>query len=196
MSRPSLLKAAFFWYYIAMQKDIVKILKSGGIGVYPTDTLYGIVSSALSRTAVERIYRLKGRDENKPFIILISDIKDLRMFGVSVTKEQQKILDSLWPGPVSIIFQTTKMPYLHRGQNSLAFRMPKSKKVLGFLKKTGPLVAPSANPQGLQPAQTIADAKRYFSHDVDFYVAGGRKQGKASRVVRLEKNGTIVVLRK
>ena len=175
----------------------VTILKEGGVGVVPTDTLYGICASALSQKAVERIYEIKGRDEGKPFIILISSVGELKYFGIELSIEQKAYLDTVWPGPVSVILPCAlkKLSYLHRGTNALAFRLPKSPKLRAFLKETGPLVAPSANPQGLEPAHTVAEAKKYFTSGVDFYIAGGRKAGKPSTIVSLV-SGEPQVLRK
>lgn len=171
-----------------MDLDIaVKVIKKGGIGILPTDTLYGVVGSALSRKAVSRIYKVKGRNEGKPLIILIPDMLSLRKFNVTLSPEQKKYVLKSWPGPVSIIVpcRSKQFEYLHRGTKSLAFRMPKNIKIRNFLKKTGPIVAPSANPQGLKPASNIVDAKKYFKDKVDFYVSGGRKAGRASKVISL-----------
>lgn len=168
-------------------KDLIKKLKSENIIVYPTDTIYGIVGSALSKKVVSRIYTIKGRDENKPFIILISRIEDLKLFGVKISPDQEKYLKSVWPGKVSVILpcKSKKFYYLHRGTNSLAFRLPKKKSLQALLKKTGPLVAPSANPQGLLPATTIREAKNYFGDTIDAYVSGGKLEGKSSTLISL-----------
>lgn len=171
-----------------MDKKIITILKNDGVGVYPTDTLYGIVGSALSRKAVKRIYDIKGRDENKPFIILIADVLQLEMFlPHSALMRHEIFLKKNWPGQVSVILPcgSKSFTYLHRNTNSLAFRLPKSKSLRDFLQKTGPLVAPSANPQGEEPAYTIKEAKKYFGEKVDFYVNEGKKVGKPSTVVSL-----------
>ncbi len=174
-----------------MEKNISTIIKTGGIGVFPTDTIYGIIGSAFSKRAVKRIYSVKGRDENKPFIILISQTSDLKKFAINPTliRANKRILEKFWPGPVSVILPCPekKFEYLHRGTKSLAFRFPakKNKKLLALLAKTGPLVAPSANPQGLPPAETIVQAKRYFADKVDFYVSAGTKKGKPSQVISL-----------
>ena len=175
----------------------IEILKQGGVGIVPTDTLYGVCASALSKKAVLRIYRLKGRDEGKPFIILISSIDDLKKFGIKLSPENVAFLDTTWPAQVSVILPCTlaKFSYLHRGKVSLAFRLPASKKLRDFLHATGPLVAPSANPQGLEPAHTIAEAKKYFGDSVDFYMPGGKKEGKPSKIVSL-LSGELEVLRK
>ena len=178
-------------------KEETKLLKNDGIGVLATDTLYGVVGSALSKKAVARIYALKGRDEKKPFIVLIASVNVLKKFSVRLSKEQKGFLEREWPGPVSVVLpcKPKKFEYLHRGTESLAFRMPNKKKLLELLKKTGPLVAPSANPQGLVPAANIAEAKKYFGAQVDFYVPEGTKEGRASKIVSL-LGLTPVVLRK
>jgi L-threonylcarbamoyladenylate synthase len=82
-------------------------LKKGGVAFVPTDTLYGLVASALDKKAVERIYKIRGRDKGKPCIVLISSFADLKKFGVSISIEQKKFLESIWPGKVSVILPCT-----------------------------------------------------------------------------------------
>ena len=167
--------------------DIVNILKNGGIVVIPTDTIYGIVGSALNPQTVEEIYRLRKRAANKPFIILISNLNDLNHFNISLTEKQVKFLNKVWPNPVSVALpcSSEKFAYLHRGTNSLAFRIPNDEKLLEVLKQTGPLVAPSANFEGEEPSQNIKMAKIYFSNEIDFYVDGGAILSKPSMLVAI-----------
>ena len=179
-------------------KKAEEILNKGGIAIIPTDTIYGIVGSAFSKETVERIYDLKGRDKNKPFIVLISSYEDLKKFGVKITKEQAKILRKFWPGKVSVILPcfSKKFKYLHRGTKSIAFRMirTKNKNLFHLLKKVGPIIAPSANPQDLKHAKTIAEAKKYFGDKIDFYLSAGAKIGKSSTLISF-KNGQLIILR-
>lgn len=165
----------------------MELLQKNKIIIYPTDTLYGILGKALSKRTVERIYKVKGRDENKPFIILISSISNLNNFSIKLSDRQQKFLEKVWPGPVSVILPCTskKFSYLHRDTKSLAFRMPKDKELLKLLNITGPLVAPSANPQGLEPAQNTKEAKKYFGKKVDGYYGTKKKAGKPSTIISL-----------
>lgn len=88
-----------------------------------------------------------------------------------------------------------KFEYLHRGTKTLAFRFPKKKSLVNLLEKTGPLVAPSANPQGLPPASTAKEAKAYFGETVDFYISGGKPRKKPSKIVRISGGG-LEILRK
>jgi L-threonylcarbamoyladenylate synthase len=169
------------------ESEVIKSLKRGGIGVMPTDTIYGLMGSALNKKAVERIYRARRREKNKPFIVLISSLNDLKKFRVKVNGAHLKILKLLWPGPISVILPcpNKKFFYLHRGKDTIAFRLPKNKQLREFLKKTGPLVAPSANVAGKPPARTIKEAKKYFGDRIDFYFDKGRRGGDPSSVVAI-----------
>jgi L-threonylcarbamoyladenylate synthase len=179
------------------EKVIIAILLSGGIGILPTDTLYGVVGSALSRKTVERIYELRKRNLKKPMIVLISSFDDLKIFGIKIDSKQKKILKNIWPEKVSVVLDCPlkKMEYLHRGTKTLALRFPKDKWLINFLKKTGPLIATSANLAGQTPAKTFAEAKKYFGEKVDFYVDKGKLKSTHSTLIKISKNGEIEILR-
>ena len=192
---------------------VIGILKKGGIGVMPTDTILGLVGSALNEKTVEKMYEVRKRKPDKPFITLIHSIEDLKLFGIKPESDTLEILNKYWPGKVSIIMPIIqdkkkdldsrlhgndntggKFEYLHRGTNSLAFRVPKCKWLRDLLKETGPLAAPSANPEGLPPAGNITEARKYFGEQVDFYLAGRKYEGKPSTLIRI-KDGKIEVIR-
>lgn len=182
---------------INIEKIIGPILLASGIGVFPTDTIYGVIGSALQKETVERIYKLRKREFKKPMIILISSMSDLRLFGIKLNLKQKNILAKLWPGKVSIIFdcKSKKFSYLHRGTFSLALRLPKDKNLVRILKKTGPLVAPSANLAGEKPAETCGEARKYFENKVDFYVDYGKLKSMHSTLVKINENGAVKILR-
>ncbi len=162
-----------------------------------TDTIYGLVGSALKLKTVERIYRLKKRDPKKPMIILIADLENLKIFNVKVDGPMKKIFKKFWPGPTSIILSCPdkKFEYLHRGTKTLAFRLPDDEGLIALLKKTRPLVAPSANIEGKKPAKNIVEAQKYFSDRIDFYIDDGQIKSKPSTLIKIE-DGKIRVLRK
>ena len=179
------------------EKIIASILSSGGVGIIPTDTLYGVVGSALNKKTVERIYKLRRRDLKKPMIILISSKNDLKKFGIKINSQQEKVLKKIWPGKISVILDCPlkKYAYLHRGTKTLALRFPKDRWLINFMKKTGPLVAPSANLAGKEPAKNFTEAKKYFGKKVDFFVDKGKLKSEPSTLIRLSKNGEIKILR-
>lgn len=182
-----------------MNTELAKILKNNGIAVAATDTIYGILGSALNEDVVDRIYKLKGRDDDKKLITLIPSIESLTDFGVQLSEAEVQIVQKLWPGAVTIILQysgekAAAMGYLHRGTNESGFRLPAKESLRELLKETGPLVAPSANPQGAEPARTIDEAKAYFGDLVDYYEDDGEVYGEASTMIEL-KEGKITVIR-
>lgn len=172
-----------------MDRETADIIVKGGAGVFPTDTLYGIVASAFDRAAVELIYELKGRDKGKPFIILVSSLDDLKRFKAKLGANERDFLVENWPASLSAIVpvEGDDFEYLHRGTGSLAFRMPADERLQALLRETGPLVAPSANPQGAQPASTVEEARGYFGAALDFYIDGGVLSGEPSTLVDLRQ---------
>ena len=175
-------------------------MAEGCVAVMPTDTIYGVLGSALQPKVVERIYKLRRRRPDKPFIILILGMSDIQKFDVNIRMSDIRILKRFWPGPVSVILPLgkqgiKKFRYLHRGTGAIAFRIPKLQWLRELLAKTGPLVAPSANPEGQPPAQTISQAQKYFGDRVDFYLDGGRIAGKPSILVEW-KDDKIVAKRR
>lgn len=178
-------------------EQVIQLLRLGKIGVMPTDTIYGIVGSALNSKVVEEIYKLRKRAKDKPMIILISDLDDLRQFNIKLTDKQKEFLQKNWPSPLSVVLpcSDTRFDYLHRGTNSLAFRMPKKEMLLKIIQRAGPLVAPSANIEGEKPSENIGQASKYFGDKVDFYEDGGEIKSKPSTVIKLKSNALFVVLR-
>ena len=182
-------------------------LKDGAIGVIPTDTIYGICAPALDKKAIEKVYKLKKRDPKKPMIILIGSLDDLRKFNIDLNAWQKKVLNpthkqimcgikQVWPGKVSVVLPCLdkKFAYLHKGTKTLAFRLPKKRELLKILSISGPLVAPSANPEGGRPAETIAEAKKYFGKNI-FYYGTGKISGQPSILIKLQNN-KIKIIRK
>ncbi|KND48143.1 MAG: tRNA threonylcarbamoyl adenosine modification protein, Sua5/YciO/YrdC/YwlC family [Parcubacteria bacterium C7867-006] len=173
----------------------IEALNTGGVGVFPTDTLYGLVARALDIDAVNRVYKLKNRSDGKPFIILISSIDDLSILKISIDEKTKTFLSTVWPGLVSVILpcEDNGLSYLHSGMD-LAIRLPNNEILINLIKETGPIVAPSANPEGLKPASNINEAKEYFGDNVEFYVDGGILDGEPSTLLSI-KDGEIKVLR-
>jgi L-threonylcarbamoyladenylate synthase len=173
---------------------LFEVLKRGGVAVMPTDTILGIVGSALKRRTVERIYRVRKRNPKRPLIILISSVRDLAKFGIRLDARIKTFLNQVWPGPVSVILPlpagrqgAKKFRYLHRGTKTLAFRVPKPKALRALLAKTGPLVAPSANLEGEPPARTVGEAIRYFGDKVDVYASGKPKRHTPSLLIEIKR---------
>jgi L-threonylcarbamoyladenylate synthase len=163
----------------------IKVLKNSQVAIIPTDTIYGIVAQAYDKSAVERVYQIKNRSLDKPCIILIPDLDTTEKLGVNADW-LTKTLD-YWPGPNSLILPTFRkdIKHLDKGTGTLALRLPANKGLIELLKVTGPLVAPSANPEGSEPAKNITEAKAYFSDKVNIYIDGGTIVNNPSKLIVL-----------
>ncbi|MFA7285868.1 MAG: L-threonylcarbamoyladenylate synthase [Candidatus Paceibacterota bacterium] len=180
-------------------QELIQVLQNGGVVVMPTDTIYGILTTALNMASVERLYAVRRRSPEKPCIILISEIAEIEKFGISLEEGERKILGefSALERPTSFILDCDNIAfeYLHRGTKTLSFRIPKNEELKELLKQTGPLIAPSANFEGETPAENIEQARLYFGELVDMYIDGGEISGSPSRIVRLYKDGTTTIIR-
>ncbi|MFW0837535.1 MAG: L-threonylcarbamoyladenylate synthase [Candidatus Komeilibacteria bacterium] len=168
-------------------QEAAGIIKNGGIVVLPTDTLYGVVASVWQPAAVERLYKIRRRPLDKPCIVLLGEQRQLLAFDIHLTAKQANYLRQWWPGAVSVVLPCAgeKWQYLHRGQDSLAFRCVADDKLRQWLIETGPIIAPTANLSNQSPSLTIAQAMDYFSDQVDGYVDAGRREGHPSTVISL-----------
>ena len=177
-----------------MLQENIKILREGGVGVIPTDTIYGLACSAFDEKALARLFKLKGRDEDKPPVVIISEIGDLEKFGAKVSSTHLEFMKKYWPGKVTIIFEISpEFKYLDKGKG-LAIRFPNGKNIQEFLKQTGPLATSSANMQGQPPAKNITEARKYFGDKVDFYEDSGNLDSLPSTLVKINDD-KIEVLR-
>jgi len=178
-----------------MSPESIKIIKDGGVGVIPTDTLYGVVARAFDKDAVSRVYKVKRRDPHKPCVVLIPDIEYIEQFDAKISRQQKKFLEDIWPAQVSVIIPVddNKWEYLTKGTEGIAFRVPSNEELRKALRKTGPLIAPSANPEDQKPADNVAEAQSYFSDNVDFYEDGGTLVSEPSTVIKLKRDGFDVI---
>ena len=173
---------------------VVQVLKEGGIVCAPTDTIYGLLADAGNIKAVERLYELR-RPSGRPFIVLIPDVEDALNFDIRMPKLGFALLSL----GLTVIFQkrTTIPTYLTRWRKSLALREPiKGTFITKLMKKFGgPVVAPSANPEGMPTARDVNEAMDYFGDKIDLYVRGAKLEGKPSTIVKFVSDKTIKIVR-
>ena len=177
-----------------LDPEVVELLRAGGVGVLRTDTLYGVVARADDEAAVARVYRLKGRDEAKSPIVLIGALDQL--FDEPDATCAELFVDG-WPARTSIIMPSRVAPvWIRRENDSVAYRLPADDELRWLLRQTGPLIAPSANPEGEPPAKNIEEAGAYFGETADFYVDGGTvANSMPSRLLRVAPSGELERLR-
>ena len=168
-----------------------EVLKSGGVIIYPTDTIYGIGANAFNEKAIKNIKNIKNRNNEKPLLIFVKDIKTARRIAC-IDSKVQKILENIWPGPITVILRKKDIvPYsLTGGMETIAMRIPKSKFIIRLLEKVNfPIIATSANISGennLFSAEEIIQkfSKRKLCPDL-FINIGKIENTQASTIVDL-----------
>ncbi|MFH1326231.1 MAG: L-threonylcarbamoyladenylate synthase [Candidatus Falkowbacteria bacterium] len=185
-------------------KEIVYNFKDGQVGIFPTDTVYGLGGRADKLSVIKKIYNLKKRDQKKPLLILVSNITMAKKY-VKVNKVQEKFLRSKWPsyaqsataGKPSALTVVLKskgvLPKeLTGGTSKIGVRLPDDRFLLKIIKQlNAPLIATSANISG-QPS--VCDVKN-IKIKPDFIVDGGKSsKSKESTVVDLT-NEKVIILR-
>ena len=185
-----------------MQEELdrsLKTLKSGGLLLYPTDTIWGIGCDATNAEAIEKIYALKQRPDSKSLICLVSDFKMLNQFVEDVPEVAYDILKYARK-PTTIIYdQPIRVAEnLVAADNSLAIRVVKDefcKSLIRRLKK--PLVSTSANISGEKSPTSFKDIDPRIIEGVDYVVDHNRnrKNASASAIIKLQNDGTVTVIR-
>lgn len=153
-----------------------KIINSGGLVAFPTETVYGLGANGLDGNAVKKIYAAKGRPSDNPLILHISHIGELTPLVKEITPNAKKLAEAFWPGPLTMIFKKTEaVPYATSGGlDTVAVRFPENKAAQLLIKKSGvPIAAPSANTSG-KPSPTRASHVEYdLSGRIDMIIDGG-----------------------
>ena len=167
----------------------VQIVKSGGVGIIKTDTIYGFVASAFNISAVERVYKIKHRSTAKKCIILAADYEQLKPFNIKDYHVYKNKVNKYWPGPYSLILPVfgDDYRYLTLGTPDLAFRVPQNDQLTDYLLQTGPLIAPSANLESEPTVESAQQAEKIFKDSVDFIVDGGKViNNKPSNLINMQ----------
>ncbi len=155
-------------------KKAAKLVKKGGLIIYPTDTVYGLGCDPYNLQAVKKVFEVKGR-KNKPLPVLISSMKkalDLAYF----TSEALKIVKKYWPGPLTIVLKRREnAPSFLGGDPSLiGLRIPKHPVALKLIRLCGgSLIGTSANLTGKKPPTTVDEAIKQIGDKIDLIIDGG-----------------------
>lgn len=124
-----------------------RILKDGGLVVFPTETVYGLGANAYDENAVANIFKAKGRPQDNPLIVHISSLDQVNDIAVDVPDEFYKLAERFMPGPLTVILKKSdKIPYVvTAGGDTVGVRMPDNAYTRQLIAKSFPLAAPSAN---------------------------------------------------
>jgi len=173
------------------------VLKNGVIG-YPTETVYGLGANALSDIAVEKVFELKGRERNKPILIIAGDIEQVKSLVSSFPAHAEMLAAAFWPGPLTMVLDAA--PQLSRlllgGGNQIGIRIPGNKICLELLKLCGvPITSTSANISGQKNPISAREVLENFGNKLDLIIDGGKSLSRIPSTVVAVKQDTVTLIR-
>lgn len=164
-----------------------RLVADGGLIAFRTDTFYGLGVDPLNRTALQKVRNLKGREENKPILIVISDAVEADRF----IEERSNLFEIAsarhWPGALTLVMKARRdLPdELTAGTKTIGVRLPNDADVRELVRACGgALTATSANPSGTKPATSAAEVVEYFQTGIDLIIdSGDARSDKPSTVL-------------
>ncbi len=170
-----------------------KIILSGGLVVYPTDTLYALGCNALNEEAILKVYETKKRSLAKPLPIAVASIDMMKRYAY-VNKNAEKIAKKFLPGALTIVLRKKRVlpDILTSGLDKVAIRIPANKIALKLIELVGlPLVTTSANISGEAPPASIEEVKI----KADYIINGGKLEGIPSTIIDLSEAAPKILRR-
>lgn len=173
-------------------KEASKLIEDGELVIFPTETVYGIGANGLDGEAVKNIFIAKGRAQDNPLILHISDIEMVDKIATDISDMERKIIDIFFPGPLTIILKKKDVvpSIVSGGLDTVGIRMPSNKIANSLIKYANvPIAAPSANISGKPSGTTLDDIKDEFADKVSCMIDGGNTLiGVESTVIRVIDN--------
>ncbi len=165
----------------------VALLEGGGLVAYPTDTYYAIGCDLFQKKAMERLARLKRRDDRKPFAFLCADLGEVAKYGI-VSNENYRLMRRLLPGPYTIVLEATRLTprtALTR-QRQVGVRVPDAPVAIALVRALGrPLATTSAALPGEDVLTHASDVRDHLGHGLDLILDGGVTLNEPSTVLDL-----------
>ena len=166
----------------------IKVLKDGGLVAFPTDTVYGLGVDAESLGAVDRLYQVKKRPREKPFILFLAKKEGILDFVETIPLFAQRLMNKFWPGPLTLIFKASQIcpPALLNEQREIAIRVPSHPIPQKLIEKNKILLGTtSANLSGGPSPLRANQINAHLTEEIDLLLDGGETLlGEESTIVR------------
>lgn len=157
-------------------QEVIEKFKEGKVGIFPTDTAYGIGCRMNNEAAVKKVYDIRNRPAEKSLLVLVASLEMAKEY-VHIEKEvEEELISKFWPGGLTIILKCKKgkvLPVVNSGKDTLAVRLPNHPILQKIINGVGvPIVAPSANFSGGDTPFTFSDVDPHLMQKVDFVLNG------------------------
>ena len=170
-------------------------LHNGGIIAIPTDTVYGFAALVSDETAIEKLYRIKEREQNKSIAVLLGDAEQASLIAHKFPMKAQRLAKSYWPGALTIIIRKKAgLPANLTSNDLVGLRIPDHAFTRDLIRMTGPLAVTSANISGQPPAKSVPDFLNILGPQLDMIIDGGPcRGGVPSSVINCETEPAVVL---
>ncbi|MCE9535439.1 MAG: threonylcarbamoyl-AMP synthase [Nitrospirae bacterium] len=173
-----------------------RLLGQGGLLALPTESFYGLAVDPCNEQGLTRLWRVKGRSEGKPILLLIGERSQLEPFVHRIPPAATVLMNAFWPGPLTIVFPAAVglSDMVTAGTGSVGIRQSAWQPLAELLRRVGPVTGTSANREGMRPSCTAEDVQQRLGDAVDLIVdAGPTTGGRPSTVIDVQ--GPIRIVR-
>jgi len=182
-----------------VRKQVAQVLLDECVVCLPSDTCYGLTALATSESATLRLKRLKWRDEDKPFILLIPSTDDAKNYVVEWSAKADLLARCFWPGPLTMVldFKRKTKPRVHHSNPGIALRLPDDEFLTSLMVDlSSPVWSTSANSPGGEAPAGIDNIPSEILRAVDLVIDGGPLPSPApSTIIRLSGEEVVIVRR-
>jgi L-threonylcarbamoyladenylate synthase len=170
------------------------LLRHGGVVAVPTETFYALAGDPLEPAAIQRIFEIKRREDDKPLPVLFSRRTELDRLGIEADSRALDQYFLIWPAPLTLIFPIRAPIPASRGRSSLAVRLPAARKLRDLLSLVGPLTGTSLNRSGEAALDTPDVVESEFRREINLLVDGGKTPGgRPSTLVDATRQPPVVL---
>ena len=170
-------------------------LRMGGIIAIPTDTVYGFAALVHDEAAVEKLYKIKEREQNKSIAVLLGDAEQAHLVAHEFPDKAQRLAKAYWPGALTIIIRKKSgLPANLTSNDLIGLRIPDHNFTRELIRLTGPLAVTSANISGRAPAKSVTEFGDMLSSHLDLIIDDGPSLGGVpSSVINCETDPAVIL---
>jgi L-threonylcarbamoyladenylate synthase len=161
-------------------RKVGRVILQGGVAAFPTETFYGLGADARNEEALQKIFQIKGREENKPLLLLIGDRDWLSGLVRNLPPVAGRLMEKFWPGPLTLVFEASPRlsALLTGGTGTVGVRLSPHPVAQTLIQAVGrAITATSANLSGQPSASVAAEVFRALGNRVDAILDGGQTAG-------------------
>lgn len=176
-------------------KKVAEVLRTGGIIIYPTDTVYGLGCDLFNKKGIEKIYKIKKRSEKQPFSFVCADLKDISRYA-RVSDYAYKTMKRLLPGPYTFILEASRLvpKIILPKRQTTGIRVPDNRICLALVGELGqPIISTSVKNEDGEIMTDPVVMEKKFRHCVDLVIDGGILAAGQSSVISLVDDQTEVI---